>query len=162
MTKSMHENLRYWFFLEKRPKNPAIWLDKRHNWLHPIKNGSLKCHLALVRNFMHKKQRKLLIYSRDIIDQRILQSDWKRHTYLHPTKSGSLRYYLTWWLIISMQKFKDINWNHPKILLIKQSSNLTWWERHTQPHPTKSQPAKLTTKRQFIFVMANKKEIIGN
>ena len=146
----------------KKTKESCNLIGQEAQLVTPNQKWQSQMPPCLVRNFMHKKQRKLLIYSRDIIDQRILQFDWKRHTYLHPTKSGSLRYYLTWWLIISMQKFKDINWNHPKILLIKQSSNLTWWERHTQPHPTKSQPPKLTTKRQFIFVMANKKEIIGN
>ena len=29
---------RYW-----RSKNPAIWLDKRQNWPHPTKIGSLRC-----------------------------------------------------------------------------------------------------------------------
>ena len=54
-------------------KNPAIWRDERHNWLHPRKSGTLRCHLSFLVICYG------LIPSRDIDYQRIQQFDWMRN-----------------------------------------------------------------------------------
>ena len=64
---------RYWW-----SRFSTIWLDKRNNWPHPTKSGSLKCYLSLMPNLMQKKLRYNLIPSRDIDHQTILQYDWTR------------------------------------------------------------------------------------
>ena len=33
---------------------PAVWLDKRYNWPHPIISGSLQCCLPLMTNSMQR------------------------------------------------------------------------------------------------------------
>ena len=40
----------------KESKNPKVWLDDRHTWLHPIKSSSLRCYLPLMANSMHNNQ----------------------------------------------------------------------------------------------------------
>ena len=116
----------------KKTKESCNLIGQEAQLVTPNQKWQSQMPPCLVRNFMHKKQRKLLIHSRDIIDQRILQFDWKRHTYLHPTKSGSLRYYLTWWLFpcknskISIETIQRYCW----------SNNLATWldERGTPSH----------------------------
>ena len=65
------------------PKNPAVWLGKTHNWPHLNKISSFKM-LPFFDNYLHtKNQRYLLIHSSHIVDQRVLQCDWKRSTPAH-------------------------------------------------------------------------------
>ena len=64
---------------------------------------------------MQKILRNWLILSRDIDDQRNLQS--------HPPKSDSFRSYLSL-ITIFTQKVPDINWCLPEISMIKRSCSL--------------------------------------
>ena len=36
-------------------KDPAIWLDTKHNWSHPTKRVSLRCYFPFMTNAMHRK-----------------------------------------------------------------------------------------------------------
>ena len=64
---------RYWW-----SKNPAIWLGKWHNWPHSTKSKSLRWYLHLMMNSMQKKLTHHMILSRDLGEQKILQSDWTK------------------------------------------------------------------------------------
>ena len=60
--------------------------------------------LLSLDNYLHAINLKdRLAPSRDIDDQKILQSDWVRRNWPQPTKSGSLRCYLHL-MTYSMQK----------------------------------------------------------
>ena len=48
---------KYWW-----SKISAIWLDKRHIWLHPIKRNSLRCYLHFW-SYLHVKKSKILMDS---------------------------------------------------------------------------------------------------
>ena len=75
--------LRYSFQRSWWPKNPAVWLGKTHNWPHLNKISSFKM-LSFFDNYLHaKNQRYLLIHSSHIVNQRVLQCDWKRSTPAH-------------------------------------------------------------------------------
>ena len=68
-----------------------------------------------------KNLRYQLISSRNIVDQRIPQSDWTKGTPGNTQpKLAVLRCYLPS-MIISTQKIKDIDWFLPVIMLIKES-----------------------------------------
>ena len=54
-------------------KGPATRLDEGHNWPHPTKSASPMCYFPLMTP--HRKIRYHLILSRDIVDQKVLQSD---------------------------------------------------------------------------------------
>ena len=71
-----------WYYWSKSPK---IWLDKKHNWQHPIKFGSLKCYIALMTNAVQKKKKN---YYPGIL-QCLEEFSWPHQ---HLTKNGSLRY----------------------------------------------------------------------
>ena len=59
-------------------KDPAFWLDKRHNWSHPPKVVASDILLSLDDNLQAKNLRYQLIPSRDIVDKRISQSHGTR------------------------------------------------------------------------------------
>ena len=59
---------------------------------HPNKSSSFRYYLPLMINSTHTKKYQLVLSS-DIVNQRILQSDWMRGT-PHPTKKGSPRCFL--------------------------------------------------------------------
>ena len=94
-----------WFFLLFCwSKNPALWLDKKHTWLHPTNCGSLRWCPSLMTNVIHKKPRHQFIDSREFDNQRVRQSDLKSGTtcYTQP-KFFSLRCYLPL-IVIFMDK----------------------------------------------------------
>ena len=69
-----------------------------------------------------------MIFSLDIVDQRILQSDWTRRTY--PSKSGSLRCYLA---LTAISIHKTIYRLFDEVLRIKEACSLIDQTDHTQP-----------------------------
>ena len=85
-----------------------------------------------------------LILSRDLDDQRILQSDWMRDTL--GKKIASLRYYLPL-MIISMQ----IEYWEYQLTFSRDKSPAIWLdERYNWPHPTKS-----GSFRRYVPLMTN-------
>ena len=59
-------------------KNHVIQFDERLNWLHPAKN-KWSHFLLYLGDYLHAKNLQYqLISSKDIYDQKILQSDWMR------------------------------------------------------------------------------------
>ena len=91
-------------------KNPAIQFNKKLNWPHLTKSGSLRCCLPLMTNFLHKKLRYQLILSQDIDNQTIMQSDCMKG------KPGNIRpnyYFFRCCLCLknsSVINNQDINW----------------------------------------------------
>ena len=59
-------------------KNSAIQFDERLNWPHPAKNRSSRL-LPYLDDYLNAKNLQYqLLPSKDIYDQKILQSDWMR------------------------------------------------------------------------------------
>ena len=111
--------------------------NHRHTWPHPVGGRSLRCCFPLMTNFMQKKLRDQLIFSREIDDRNILQYDWMRGITGHTqpkvvVSDGTFPWSLTPWI-----KNLHINYFFPKILFIKESCNLIGQEAHC-PHPMKS------------------------
>ena len=131
---------------------PVILLIKEfynlsYNWPHRIKISSLRCYLPLMTNFMQKKITISVILSREIDNQRIMQSSWKRYLTRHiRPKVVVSDAIFPLWLTLCIEK-KDINWFFPEILLIKNP--VIWLEKkHTWPYSVKS-----GSLRYFVLLM---------
>ena len=84
---------RYWW-----SNNPAIWLDKRHNWPHLTKSGTLRWYLPLVSIFIQKNKDHLILSTDTHAHQRILQSDYTKGTSGHPQPKQAVSHpALPWW-----------------------------------------------------------------
>ena len=101
-------------------QNPAIWLDKRNNWLNSTKSG-LRCYFPLMIISM-KKIEDINIFPTEML---LIKESWldKRTNWPHPAKSGTLRYYFSL-MIISIKKIYDTNRFLPEILSIKEHCNM--------------------------------------
>ena len=79
--------------MTKKPCN-SIW-PGAYNWPETTKSDSLQCYLPLMTNSM-KKLRNQIILFKEIVDERIQQSNLTRSLTDHTQhKSGSLKCYLT-------------------------------------------------------------------
>ena len=120
----------YWWW-----KNPAIWLDERHNWPHQNKGGSLRSYIPLWLN-PYKKLKYYLTLSRGLDDLRILLSDWTRGTTGKPNQHKVVPdATFTWW-IPPCKKSKRVRDFFQRCWRLK---NPTIWlvEKHNWPHSTK-------------------------
>ena len=97
---------RYWWCWWS--KNPAIWLDEKHNCLHPTKSGSLIC--FLLDGCLHAKKLKYqLIFKGILLIQTSCNLIRPKVNLDTLNQSGILWCYLTF-LIIPMHKIKDFDW----------------------------------------------------
>ena len=120
----------YWW-----SKNSATCLNDTHNWPNPNRSGSLI--LPSIAGYLQEKNLWYsLIPSRDIDDQRILQSDWTRDT----TGNTQLKLavsdpFFLWWLSPCKKSIASIDC----LQIYWWSKNSAVWlnERHNWPHPTK-------------------------
>ena len=96
---------------------PVILLIKE-SWLPPSKHGCPRCYLSLMNNSMHKRWH-IRWFSRDIVDQRILQSDWTRGSSGHiQSRVVASDATFSWWLFaskkskISLDSFQRYWWSN--------------------------------------------------
>ena len=91
---------RYWWCWWS--KNPAIWLDEKHNCLHPTKSGSLIC--SLLDGCLHAKKLKYqLIFKGILLIQTSCNLIRPKVNLDTSNQSGILWCYLTF-LIIPMHR----------------------------------------------------------
>ena len=84
-------------------KNPAIWLDKRHIWVHLIISGGAKYYLPLMVTPCKKTKTSLNYFERCLWPKNPAIWSEERYNWSHPTKSKDLRFYLQL-KVIHMQK----------------------------------------------------------
>ena len=109
---------RYWW-----SKNPAIRLDKRHDW-HTKPKEVVQYDTFIWQLSPCKKSSSLLEFSADTDDQRILRSDWTGGT----TLTSNLQHH-------SYESLTSCKiWEKSKELFLKKTINwptdiLTYWQR---------------------------------
>ena len=118
-------------------KSTAIWLDKRHNWPHPTKSGSLWCYLSSMIISMQKSSRSVDSFQRYWrLKNPAIWLD-KRHKWPHSQPKVVVSdATFPWWLSPCKKSKRSIN----SFQKYWWSNNPAIWldERHIWSHSTNS------------------------